>query len=80
MTLLPSYGKDYRSIAEVKAGLEAGHDFEIASVDSPDCGRYAQAQELRTAGVTQVTVRYKAKRSVTIVDLRKLSFKVPAGV
>jgi hypothetical protein len=72
-TLTPAYTNEYKSKKEVIAGLEAGHDFQLAGYGA-DAGRYAQAQELRTAGITEVTVRYKRLTQVTIVDLRKLDF------
>lgn len=71
MTLTPAYGRDYKSVKEVKAALSAGKDFVIADVMHKDCGRYCSANEL--VGTTPVvTVRYNKLRSVTVVDLRKL--------
>jgi len=56
MTLEPAYGKDYKSIQEVKAAFEANKDFLIASV-GPWWGKYVNRRQL--IGVERfVMIRY----------------------
>ena len=45
MTLAPAYGKDYKSIKEVKEAFNAGKDFMIVSV-GPHMGRYVNKPQL----------------------------------
>jgi hypothetical protein len=69
MTLIPAYGRDYKSIAQVKADFEANKDFEIASI-GPDCGRYANRAALAKAGVKSVMIRYARLTKVVEVEVR----------
>ncbi len=40
ITVVPAYGRDYKSQKEVKADWDAGKDFRIQDMMSPDDGRY----------------------------------------
>jgi hypothetical protein len=64
MTLTPAYGRDYKSMKEVKSDFEAGKDFIIADVMDRYHGKPVNKEQLQAAGVTQVTVRYKNLRAV----------------
>jgi len=76
MTLVPAYGRDYKSVEEIKAALKAGNvDFQCCDVISG--GGYVTGKELLTAGKTSINVRYKQQRSVAVIDLRKLEPKKP---
>jgi hypothetical protein len=56
MTLEPAYGRNYKSIKEVKEAFNADKDFIIASV-GPWMGKYINRQQL--IGVEQfVMIRY----------------------
>ena len=39
ITLVPAYGRDYKSAKVVKEDFKSNKDFEIADVMHPDCGR-----------------------------------------
>ncbi len=65
MTLIPAYGRDYQSVKALKADWDAGKDFMICDMSSPDDGRYmnkAQAKKGET-----FMVRYANKRKQTAI-------------
>jgi hypothetical protein len=64
ITLQPAYGRDYRSVAAVKADYDAGKDFIIASVSHPDFGRYCSKRDLQ--GQT-VNIRYAKNMKVMVL-------------
>jgi hypothetical protein len=64
MTLTPAYGRDYKTIAEVKAAFAADKDFVIADVFGGNAGRYVNRPQL--LGQT-VTIRYAKLRKVVVV-------------
>lgn len=51
--LLPAYGRDYKSLREAQADLDAGRDFA-----TPGHG-YIGRQELLRMGVVKIRVRYR---------------------
>jgi hypothetical protein len=61
MTLTPAYGRDYKSVKEVQADLDADKDF-IEAVS----GRYINKSQLLEMGQAAVNVRYAKLRKVTI--------------
>jgi hypothetical protein len=63
MTLIPAYGRDYKSAKEVKAAVDANKDFQVASMF--DGGGYTSKDELKNKGVTSVVLRYKKLTQVT---------------
>jgi len=42
--VVPAYGRDYKTLDEVKAAWEAGKDFQIRSIDRND-GRYMSIRD-----------------------------------
>jgi hypothetical protein len=54
MTIVPAYGRDYKSAAAAKADWEAGKDFRIADISSPYDGKYCSKRD----GLTNITIRY----------------------
>ena len=44
MTIIPAYGRDYKSQAAVKQAWKDGKDFKIMSI-GPDDGRYINIQD-----------------------------------
>lgn len=61
-TLVPAYGRDYKSLKELKAAWESDKDFQIAGI-GPDAGRYVNRPQLEG----KVTVRYGGLRKVAIL-------------
>lgn len=72
LTLVPAYGRDYKSKAEVQRDLDAGKDFIIATYGHPYDGKPANAESLRQSGVKTVNIRYKQQRAVGV-------FRVPGA-
>ena len=67
MTVLPAYGRDYKSAKAVKADWAAGKDFVIAGM-GPDSGRYINIQDAKSYACTEtIMVRYKAMREIVKV-------------
>lgn len=64
LTVVPAYGRDYKSAKEVKAAWEEGKDFRIEDMSSPDDGRYINKEDAVKNGVGTVNVRYKGNRNV----------------
>ncbi len=69
MTLVPAYGRDYKSKKEIEADLNAGKDFILNDMSSPYDGKPINKQNLIEAGQTMVNVRYGKLRKVTIVKV-----------
>jgi hypothetical protein len=67
MTLVPAYGKDYKSKAEVTEAWDSGKDFQIASV-GPYMGAYVTKREL-VGKEKEVTIRYRKLAQVVVLKL-----------
>lgn len=65
MTLVPSYGRDYKSGKEVKAAWAAGNDFTIADFFSPDDGRQINKADAKPGD--RFMIRYKRLTQVVQV-------------
>jgi len=66
ITLVPAYGRDYKSAKAVKADFDAGKDFTINDMSSKWDGKVANKQDL--AGHT-CNIRYNNLRSVTVIKV-----------
>lgn len=62
LTLVPAYGRDYKSQAEVKAALDANKDFQ-----DPMSLSYVGKEELLREAPIEVHIRYKALRNICVV-------------
>lgn len=58
-TLIPAYGRDYKSKAEIKADIQAEKCFLISDFHNPDDGRSVVAKHLQDEGYGAVRVRYQ---------------------
>jgi hypothetical protein len=66
ITVVPAYGRDYKSKAEALAAWSTGVDWKI-----PD-GPYVSARDIPHAkldGVKEIRLRYKKQREVYIIKL-----------
>lgn len=72
ITLVPSYGRDYKSAKAVQADWDAGKDFTIRSYGHPDDGRQINLQDAQTTGGT-FNIRYKGLTMVKVVKVVKKS-------
>ena len=69
-TLVPAYGRDYRSKKAIQADLKEGRlDFRICDVSSRWDGSYVNGQQLSADGYTSVWVRYAGLRKLAQVTL-----------
>lgn len=67
LTVVPAYGRDYKSKAEAVAAWDAGQDFLIRDIGAgADDGRYVNKPDLAGQPVT-VNIRYKRLTMVAVV-------------
>jgi hypothetical protein len=65
MTLIPAYGRDYKSGKAAKADWEAGKDFQICDLFSGEDGRYVTKAELPEGSAHRI--RYKRLTQICVV-------------
>lgn len=63
ITVVPAYGRDYKSKAAIMADWKEGKDFQIATF-GPDDGRYCSSRDTFPAG-TVIMGRYKRLEQIT---------------
>lgn len=68
LTLVPAYGRDYKSAKQVKEAWNEGKDFQISNVFSPDDGRYVSCND-SLSNVT-LNIRYKGLRNIAVIKLK----------
>ena len=64
-TLLPAYGRDYKTKAQIQADLDAGKDFVLSGLHA----QYINLEQLQELGGTSAVVRYAGQRKVTSVKI-----------
>ena len=69
LTLVPAYGRDYRSRAAVLADWRAGKDFIIYDARSRWDGKPTNIEDCRHMGVAEVRIRFDAKRKLVIAPV-----------
>jgi hypothetical protein len=70
ITLVPSFGRDYKSGKEVQAAWDAGKDFTIQSIGHPDDGRQINKEDAEKIGGT-FNIRYKQSRNIKVIKVTK---------
>lgn len=65
LTVVPAYGRDYRTKREVTEAWATGKDFRISDMSSPDDGRYVSIRDCPSN--TRIRVRYDKLRKVTVI-------------
>lgn len=65
MTLVPAYGRDYKSEEQAKQSYLKGLDFKIADISSPWDGKYASCRDF--SGHT-VKIRFNRLQDFVIVE------------
>lgn len=68
MTLIPAYGRDYRTKAQVQADWDADRDFQC--VGSGAMGAYINRSGAVAAGLVTVSVRYAQNRKVCQIRVK----------
>jgi len=72
ITLVPSYGRDYKNGKEVQAAWDAGKDFTIQSFGHPDDGRQINKQDAEREGGT-FNIRYKKLTQIKVIKVKKVA-------
>lgn len=68
-TLVPAYGRDYKSVAAVKADWDANKDFVIEDVSHESNGKpINKSQATQLGGI--YNIRYNQLRKVTVVHTK----------
>jgi len=65
LTVVPAYGRDYATAKAVREAWDAGKDFRISNMFSPDDGRYVNKDD-RPAGVAIMVRFHKLTKTVNI--------------
>ncbi len=69
LVLIPAYGRDYNTAAEVKADWEKNKDFKIASI-GPYAGQFINKQDADSMGIPKGSyIRYKRLSELTFVGV-----------
>lgn len=68
LTLVPSYGRDYKSKKDVQTDWDANKDFTINDVMSPDDGRQINKQDARKGDT--LNIRYKRLTQVHVIKVK----------
>ena len=66
LTLVPAYGRDYKSKKAMLADFDAGKDFQVTGIGGSG---YTTRDELTNMGHTEVHIRYKRLTQVAVVKL-----------
>lgn len=69
LTLVPAYGRDYKSRKAVLADWEAGKDFLIQDISSPHDGRYINKEDAASLKGTTFNIRYKNFTQICVVKV-----------
>lgn len=70
LTLSPAYGREYRSIKELKKNWDANKDFIVETIFSPFAGKLINKNNLyKVEGETTVKkIRYNKLRKTAVVN------------
>lgn len=66
LTVIPAYGRDYKSQAEVRAAYNAGADFIIQDFFSGQDGRAINREDAQRAGV-KLSIRYSKLQKIIVL-------------
>lgn len=69
LTLVPAYGRDYKSKKDVIAAWEANKDFLIQDISSPHDGRYINKEDALTSNIPRVNIRYKSLTQICVIKV-----------
>jgi len=62
ITLIPAYGRDYKTAKTVKADWEAGKDFVIADISNPYDGKPCSIRDMENE---QILIRFNRLAKIT---------------
>jgi|TARA_R110000823_G_scaffold71378_10_gene164490 hypothetical protein len=72
ITMIPAYGKDYKSRKSVQKALQGQADFRVMDVGSKWDGMVGNLRDLQMDGHTELKIRYAKERRVAIFDMEDL--------
>lgn len=77
MTLIPAFGRDYKSKAEVMKDWNDNRDFIIQDISSRWDGKPANKQDFENdpTSPSEVNIRYKKLTMVMVVKIQKKDIK-----
>lgn len=69
LSVVPAYGRDYKSKAAVLADLHGGKDFMVADMSSQWDGMPGNLEGFKREGITSLTVRYSKLMKVAVFKI-----------
>lgn len=72
ITMIPAYGRDYKSVRAVKKALKDQTDFRVQDVSSKWDGMVGNLRDLKNEGHSEVKVRYSKLNKATIFTMEDL--------
>ena len=70
ITLVPTYGRDYKSKKAVQDDFDANKDFKIMDMSSRWDGKPANKSDLKSSGYTSANIRYAKMRKVAVIKIK----------
>ena len=67
ITLLPAYGRDYKSKKSIINDLKALKDFIVSHT-----GQYINIQQFKELNISSFNVRYDSQRKITNIKIKDL--------
>jgi len=69
-TLIPAYGRDYKTVKAVKADWLAGKDFLIADMSDRYDGKPINLEDARNADIKRVGIRYARLMKQVFIEVK----------
>ena len=69
LTVIPAYGRDYTSKAQIQADWDANKDFIIQDMSSPYDGKYINKTNTTAEDFGSLKVRYNKLRNIVVIKL-----------
>ena len=69
ITLLPAYGRDYKSKKAIIEDLNNNRDFLESTTR-----KYINKQQFKELGITSFNVRYDQQRKITTIKIKELNW------
>ena len=64
LTLVPAYGRDYKSPQEVQSAWDSNQDFVVRDASSPWDGSYFNADDAKSTRVASVRIQFRGGREI----------------
>lgn len=70
ITVVPAYGRDYKTAKAASADWAQGKDFLVSNVFDPADGKPINLEDAQNAGLDQVTIRFHACAKLCVVKVK----------